>query len=97
MDKCLESEFNVANQRLDLAYKHYLEIYSDKQRELLQIAQEAWNRYRDAQCEASAATFSGGTMESTEFIACKLKLTQERLEELKRTYDEPPFPPQKTK
>jgi uncharacterized protein YecT (DUF1311 family) len=43
-------------------------------------------------CEASAAVYAGGSLAGTEFVACKGRLTQERLAELKRIYEEPPFP-----
>jgi uncharacterized protein YecT (DUF1311 family) len=93
IEKCVQNEVEVANQTLEATYKHYLAIRSGKDRELLRSAQEAWERYRETNCRASAAIFAGGSLESTEFVACKLHLTQERLVELKRIYEEPPFPP----
>jgi uncharacterized protein YecT (DUF1311 family) len=59
---------------------------------MLEQAQEAWRHYRDANCEASAAMYSGGSMARSERVACKARLTKERLTELRRIYEEPPFP-----
>src|SRR5689334_6829524 len=87
IDECIQTELNITAQRLEVNYNSYLKALSGKERDLLQRAQETWLLYRDTNCQAAAATFSGARMQSTELLACKLKLTQERIAELKRIYE----------
>jgi uncharacterized protein YecT (DUF1311 family) len=92
IEECTKGELETASRELDVAYNGYSASLSKEQQSLLGKAQEAWQRYRDANCEASAAVYSGGTMAPAELVGCKLRLTKERLAELKRIYEEPPFP-----
>jgi len=92
IEECSRAEFESTSRALETAYNGYLTSLAGHERDLLGRAQEAWLRYRDANCEASAAAYAGGSLAATELVACKKRLTHERLAELKRIYEEPPFP-----
>ncbi len=92
IEECSRAEFENASRALETAYNGYLASLTGRECDLLGKAQEAWLRYREVNCEASAAVYAGGSLAGTELVACKERLTQERLAELKRIYEEPPFP-----
>jgi uncharacterized protein YecT (DUF1311 family) len=92
IEECSRAEFENLNRALETAYSDYLKPLAGREHDLLERAQESWLRYRDANCEASAAVYAGGSLAATELVACKKRLSQERLAELKRIYEEPPFP-----
>jgi len=93
IEDCTRAEYDAANRDLNSAYRKYLASLPAPNREFLMKAQAAWVLYRDANCEASAAVYAGGTMATAELDGCKLLLTRERQAELKRIYEEPPYPP----
>lgn len=92
IEKCSKAEFENLNRALETAYSDYWKSRTGRERDLLERAQKFWMRYRDANCEASAAVYAGGSLAATEFVACKKRLSEERLAEMKRIYGEPPFP-----
>jgi hypothetical protein len=74
---------------LDRAYADYLSSLVGADRERLVQAQRAWKEYRDRDCQAAYGMYAGGTMAGTAYLACKTRLTNQRLEELKRIYENP--------
>lgn len=50
----------------------------------LEAAQEAWNRYRDAQCEAVGASYGGGSGTGIAISSCRVDLGRARVDELLR-------------
>lgn len=92
IEQCMAKELAAVQAELDRTYASYLASLTGEDRSRLEKAQRAWERYRDLNCDAASGMYGVGTMAATEFAACKLKLTSERLEELKRIYAEPPHP-----
>lgn len=92
IEACLQDALAKASKEVDDAYNRYLVSLPKEQRSLLKRAQDAWVHYRDANCKASAAVYSGGTMAPAELAGCKLDHTRDRLAELRRIYEEPPSP-----
>src|SRR5262245_56541908 len=78
MESCLSRELKVAE--ADLA--RYLEESNrmiGKEPEAiaaLKTAQLAWEKYREAQCDAVYKQFSGGTLAGPSLLGCRLSLTQ---------------------
>lgn len=52
----------------------------------LKNAQDAWARYRKANCEAERAMYEGGTAGSYNYNSCMAAMAQERLKDLKAMY-----------
>ncbi len=56
----------------------------DVARPALDAAQDAWTRYRDAQCEAVGASFGGGSGTGIAISSCRIELGRARAAELLR-------------
>lgn len=63
---------------MDKVYQTAAEHLSSKKQEELAAEQTAWLEKRDADAEAAAAEFAGGTMEGLELVSVKYSLTEER-------------------
>jgi uncharacterized protein YecT (DUF1311 family) len=76
----------VLDKRLNAAYQKALSMaQSDKQREQLRVAQRAWLKFRDADCDYYE--LGEGTIARIEGGVCMLTLTQQRAEELERAVE----------
>ena len=49
----------------------------------LLLSQRGWKQYRDAQCQAEALRFRGGSIEPYVTASCKARLTRQRIGELR--------------
>lgn len=55
--------------------------------EAAQAAQDAWLRYRDAQCTAEADNEArGGSVYPLHYISCRTRMTRERMQQLRDRY-----------
>ena len=63
---------------MDKVYQAVASHLSDKKQEELAADQSAWLTKRDADAEAAAAEFEGGTMYGLEYVANKYTATQDR-------------------
>jgi uncharacterized protein YecT (DUF1311 family) len=54
LDDCFSTLAKKADANLKTVYSHYLHILSGEDRSSLQKAQDAWLRYREAECRVSA-------------------------------------------
>ena len=52
----------------------------------LREAERAWINYRDANCDAELATYDHGSMGSNMSAFCQIRLTRERIAEIKAIY-----------
>ncbi|CAD0186204.1 hypothetical protein RUESEDTHA_03109 [Ruegeria sp. THAF57] len=50
----------------------------------LEASQDAWIRYRDAQCEAVGASYGGGSGTGIGITSCRVELGRARVDELLR-------------
>jgi uncharacterized protein YecT (DUF1311 family) len=55
---------------------------------LLDSAEQAWKSYRDAQCEAEAGLYAGGSAAPMMKVVCQGRMARSRTEELKQVYEE---------
>ncbi|WP_269434073.1 lysozyme inhibitor LprI family protein [Pelagovum pacificum] len=83
MNACSQRDYEAADVKLNEAWGEAIETartfgYDDK----LLTAQRAWITYRDAACEAEAATFEGGSMAPLVRNSCLARLTETRTEDL---------------
>jgi uncharacterized protein YecT (DUF1311 family) len=56
------------------------------QRGLLEAAEQQWREYRDAQCQAAAGLYGGGSMAPMVTADCRARLAGQRAAELKAVY-----------
>jgi uncharacterized protein YecT (DUF1311 family) len=86
LNRCWVREADNANQRLAAALKSTLE--KTAVRVQTEQAQAKWLDYRDAQCAAVAAIYEGGSMQPMQRAACLVRLTDQRIAELKAVLPE---------
>jgi uncharacterized protein YecT (DUF1311 family) len=86
LNVCFANAYKSEESRLKVTYNHYLTILSSTDKTNLLTAQEAWLRYRDAECKAVADQFEGGSMQPMQFSSCMYELTLARIRELNDDY-----------
>jgi uncharacterized protein YecT (DUF1311 family) len=85
--QCLGIVFKKVDAELNEVYQKALKRWNkadDVKR--LRKAQRAWISYRDENCTAEYGTYEGGTMASNMFGFCKIRLTRQRIREIKDIY-----------
>ncbi len=63
-----------------------LKSYQETALQRLKAAQLAWDRYRDAECDAREQQFEGGSIAPSVRSGCVKELSDRRAEDLKKTY-----------
>ena len=86
MNRCWAREADVANQRLAATLKSTLD--KTPVRAQTEQGQAKWVEYRDAHCAAVAAIYEGGSMQPMQRDSCVVRLTEQRIEELKAVVPE---------
>ncbi|QKZ03274.1 lysozyme inhibitor LprI family protein [Pseudomonas eucalypticola] len=91
MTQCAALDADAAEAKLNATYKQLIqnlsqpdtesEQYSET-RQKLQIAQRAWIKFRDADCEAIYQANSGGTLRGLAALGCKRNRAEQRTREL---------------
>ncbi len=87
ISSCFERELNEADDGLNKTYQSILKKINqigdrDPLIASLKRAQREWVTYRDLNCKFYSEIYSGGSAVGTEFVACKARMTKERLTEL---------------
>ncbi len=84
--ECQKGKLAVLDKRLYAAYEKALSMaQSKKQQEQLRVAQRAWLKFRDTDCDYYE--LGEGTIARIEGGVCMLTLTQQRAEELERAVE----------
>ena len=84
---CLSKVQDKVDQELNQTYQSALKRWNeDPNREELRQAQRAWVSYRDAACKAEADLYKGGTIMPSIEMHCVIRLTRQRIAEIKDTY-----------
>ena len=60
-----------------------LGVWATTTTEMTEQAQAKWVEYRDTHCAAVAAIYQGGSMQPMQRDACLVRLTEQRIAELK--------------
>jgi len=72
---------------LNSVYQSALKRWNeDPQRAELRDAQRVWIAYRDATCKAEAGIYRGGTIMPSVSLRCILRLSRQRIADLKDAY-----------
>src|ERR1700759_607753 len=84
MDECQGREMKKADAALNAVYKQFMTKLDDEgERAIFKTAQQAWIKFRDAECEAESFQNKGGTIYPMVYNGCVTTLTQERTKQLK--------------
>lgn len=89
MTECSREGWELADKALNRAYdaaiqgaREFDEWPRGRAEETLRAAQRAWVPFRDAACEAEAATWEGGTGQAMVQYGCLERLTVQRTDDL---------------
>lgn len=85
--QCLVAVKGKVDAELDDTYRKALQRWDQSPpRSKLQEAQGRWLSYRDANCDAEEATYDHGTMGPNASALCRIRLTRQRIEEIRLIY-----------
>jgi uncharacterized protein YecT (DUF1311 family) len=87
ISQCAIAEYQRADKELNQPYSELKKTQDAAVFAKLQAAQRAWVGYRDANCDAEAALYEGGSIVPTIRADCLESLTRERIKELHRIYE----------
>lgn len=89
-EDCLSDELTKIEKKLSADYSDALKSmqkgFTPKDVENLKVAQKNWQAYREANCQAEKDTYGVGTDAVGAGFQCRLRLTKERLGEIKNIY-----------
>jgi uncharacterized protein YecT (DUF1311 family) len=87
--RCAHIAFDNSDAELNALYRKLLaqpDMRSDEEAAaILKDSQDAWLKYRDAQCEWATVDFRGGSLRPMEVSGCSWGLTKERIKQLTPT------------
>jgi uncharacterized protein YecT (DUF1311 family) len=84
MNECQGREYKKADAALNVVYKQLMaKIDNEGERAALKAAQQAWIKFRDADCEFESYQNKGGTIYPLVYSGCLTVLTQERSKRLR--------------
>jgi uncharacterized protein YecT (DUF1311 family) len=84
MRDCAGRDYKQADAELNALYKQLMATLSDKEHQAsLRSAQQAWLKYRDANCEFDAFENRGGTIYPVVYTSCLATMTTARTKELR--------------
>ena len=89
MTMCAGRAAQASDREITQVYRQLRANYKGtSQDNRLVTAQLAWLRFRDAECKAAAGRFEGGSMAPMVYAGCSDRLTQQRIQDLKRYLEE---------
>ena len=87
MNQCMAAAYDSADKDLNQFYSELTKKLDADAVAKLQSVQRAWIKYRDANCEAEASLYDGGSIVPATRSACLERNTRARIAELHRVYD----------
>ena len=82
MNECITSKYHESNQRMIAYYSKLVRML--KRAEGVQMAQQAWERYRDAECSDRVMQSGAETsLYAYADAACRIEMTEERIKLLR--------------
>ena len=81
MLNCIGAETQRQDKKLNTVYQNVMKSLSNENKERLKKAQQAWIKYRDANCNFYADP-DGGTLASITGSSCVMDMTTQRAKEL---------------
>jgi uncharacterized protein YecT (DUF1311 family) len=83
MNVCAGKEYQAADTELNQLYRKLVSTLDDEEKSQLKGAQNAWLKYRDANCEFVADQYKGGSIRPTIHGLCLADMTKNRTTELR--------------
>jgi uncharacterized protein YecT (DUF1311 family) len=83
MNICWGNEYKKADARLNQTYQQLAAMLDDEEKAQLKNAENAWIKYRDANCEFVAYQYKGGSIRPMIAAMCLGDVTNNRANELK--------------
>jgi uncharacterized protein YecT (DUF1311 family) len=89
MRNCAGKEYQKVDAELNSVYKQLMSKLTDEgHKAALRTAQQAWIKYRDANCEFQAYLNRGGTIYPVIYTGCLSAMTMSRTKELRELSEE---------
>jgi len=87
-NNCIANSLALTQHDFDVFYHNLLSLLGPEStnREKLNDAQSQWERYRDKTCEAVGDLYSGGTIQPSAIIRCRIELLRSRMRDLDAVY-----------
>ncbi|WP_367717167.1 lysozyme inhibitor LprI family protein [Nitratireductor sp. GISD-1A_MAKvit] len=84
MTQCASEDYRIADAELNARYGAVMRRYESNEegRRMLQDAQRAWIRFRDAECALATLSVRGGSIEPMIRAQCLQELTETRARQL---------------
>jgi uncharacterized protein YecT (DUF1311 family) len=83
MQECLVEELNQKEEQLAAVEAEVAEAMAARHAVLVRRATLAWSLYRDLECESEAALYEPGTLAAVVRLQCRVRITDQRLRDLK--------------
>ena len=83
MNICWGNEYKKADASLNKTYQQLAGMLNDEEKVQLKTAENAWLKYRDANCEFVGDQYKGGTIRPMIVAICLADVTNNRTTELK--------------
>ena len=83
MNICWGNEYKKADAALNKTYQELAAMLEDEEKAQLKAAENAWLKYRDANCEFVADQYKGGSIRPMIAAICLADVTNNRTTELK--------------
>ena len=86
INQCLGDAYQKADKKLNQTYSGILKKQDAAGQARLRTVQRAWVKYRDANCDAAAARYAGGSIQPSIHSECLKRITAARIDELQHVY-----------
>jgi uncharacterized protein YecT (DUF1311 family) len=84
MGECAGNEYQKADAELNSVYRQLMSSLSDRDyQSALKTAQQAWLKYRDANCEFETFDSRGGTIHPVVYSLCRAHMTRARTKDMR--------------
>lgn len=80
MNTCAEYRFIETDLELNRLYRELAKRREERDVRQLRAAQQAWVRWRDANCAYESSDLEGGSLRPLVSLNCSARLTKERIE-----------------
>jgi len=83
MNQCAGNAYKAADGELNQVYRKLVAVLDAEEKAQLKMAQTAWLKYRDANCEFVGDMYKGGSIRPMIYAFCLADVTRNRTTELK--------------
>ena len=82
INECANSSYQNADKRLNRVYQQLLPTLEKSRKQKLIVAQQAWLKFRDTNCEFERSKYEGGSIAPSIYVGCLENLTKLRTQQL---------------